>query len=112
MLLLHRLAALLCRENSKEQLRQRCKVHALCVHINYRINCAAVRCREIIKEQLLPNAVRWYTGEALAEDHDGDDDGSMSDDDEEGESGEDEVDNEDDEVYTAFIVVLVPRWTA
>jgi nucleosome assembly protein 1-like 1 len=49
---------------------------------------------ELIREQLLPNAVRWFTGEALLDEDDDEDD--EEDEDEEGDFEEDD-DDEDDE---------------
>lgn len=39
-----------------------------------------VSCREVIRDELIPNAVSWYTGDAIAED---DDDEEEDDDDDE-----------------------------
>lgn len=41
--------------------------------------------REVIRDELIPNAVRWYTGEIAEEE------------DEEGEEGDDEEDDEDED---------------
>lgn len=55
---------------------------------------------EIIKEKIIPHAVDWFTGEALAYDMDDEygSEGDYSDDDDEGShDDEDEDDEEDDE---------------
>ena len=50
-------------------------------------------CREIIKEQLIPRAVAWYTGAAVQELHDEED----FDDDDDGEDDDEEEDEDDEE---------------
>lgn len=52
--------------------------------------------REVIRDQLIPNAVSWYTGEAGEEDEDEDDEDDMDDDDDEDDSEDDEDDDDDD----------------
>ena len=49
--------------------------------------CLTSMCRETIRDQLIPNAVSWYTGEA--EDNEEEDD--EDDDEEDGEDDDDEV---------------------
>ena len=52
-------------------------------------------CRELIKDQLIPRAVAWYTGAAVQEladeDEDEDEDDDEDDDDEDDDDEEDEV---------------------
>ena len=61
-----------------------------------------MRVGEILREDLIPNAVKWYTGEALLEmqdDEDEDDEFDSEDEDDDGEGDEDgdDVDDDDDE---------------
>ena len=54
------------------------------------ITCSTFMCRETIRDQLIPNAVSWYTGEA-EDNEEEDDDEEEEDDDEDGEDDDDEV---------------------
>ena len=67
-------------------------------------------CRATFRSKLVPNAVRWYTGEANEEDEDEDDedydDDEVGDDDDE----DDEDDDDDDEVSSRHC--CIPLYTA
>lgn len=51
---------------------------------------------EFIKDEIIPKAVQWFTGEASAA-YDEEDDGDDEDEDEDGEDGSDGDESEDDD---------------
>ena len=58
--------------------------------------------RATFRSKLVPNAVRWYTGEANEDDEDDEDDEY---DDEDGDDEDDDDDDEDDEVSSCQVSI-------
>ena len=59
-------------------------------------------CRELIKDQLIPRAVTWYTGAAV---QDMDDEDEIDDDDEDDDDDDDDDEEDDEEVRCATDIV-------